>query len=360
LCADSEQTLASNETCCLAEIFLPNVRNEPELRDICQLLYRLNKHSLLIGCHVPEVDAVVRRNLRMGLGQTGVLQASETQMSWLSPTYKYLRQYDVDYSAKLGVPISRKLTTVKPSGTLSLVAGVTPGVHPAYSKFYIRRIRVDSSNPLVQQLRGLGHDVEYVRDFGGKPDLRTVVVCFPCRVPDGTVVAKDMTALTQIDVVERLQRDWSDNAVSCTIYYRKEELPAIRERLRTSWPRLKCVSFLLHSEHGFQQAPYEEITETQYNAMASRCKPMPIPLTAAQQLAAAAAAAAAPIPTVADKTADTVAAAASDAPGAVPARDAPTPRSRKARAGRWNDASAAHDSELLDDTECEGGSCPAR
>lgn len=335
--------MEANETCCLAEIFLPRVDSDAQLRDICELLYRCCKHSMLIGAHIPEVDAVVRKNLRMGLGATGYLQASETQKQWLPPTYEHLRRFDVAYSAKLGVPVSRKLTTVKPSGTLSLVAGVTPGCHPAYAKYYIRRIRIDAASPLIDWLRKRGHDVEFVRDFSGNADLRTMVASFPCRTPDGTVIAKDMTALQQIDVVERLQKDWSDNAVSCTIYYRKEELEAIRERLRASWPRLKCVSFLLHSEHGFAQAPYEEISEAVYEEMAARCKSM------------------LDLPT--DSKAPPTTPAPTPASPAAPTpslRNEPVPAPTGPGGPAWNETAVSHDSELLGDTECAGGSCPAR
>jgi adenosylcobalamin-dependent ribonucleoside-triphosphate reductase len=260
-----EQGLASYETCCLAETFLPNIQSVEEMKRIAYLLYRINKHSLALACHHPETADIVHKNMRMGIGVTGYLQASEEQRKWLPEVYRYLREVDREYSAARGFPTSIKLTTVKPSGTLSLLAGTTSGCHPGYSKYYIRRIRIASNHSLVEACRNHGFPVEYVKNFDGTQDHSTVVVEFPCSSPEGTILAKDMNAIDQLEVVRRLQAEWSDNAVSCTVYYRMEELPAIREYLNTNYnSNFKSISFLLHSGHGFQQAPLEEISEEEY------------------------------------------------------------------------------------------------
>lgn len=261
----AEQGLNSYETCCLAEIFLPNITSEAELMEVATYLYRINKHSLALDCHLEETQDVVHKNMRMGIGVTGYLQSTEEQKQWLSSVYPKLRAYDVAYSKQNNWPVSIKLTTVKPSGTLSLLAGVTPGVHPAYARYYIRRIRIASNSPLANLCRKHGYFSEYQKNFDGTEDRNTVVVSFPCKVPDNAVLAKDTTAIEQLEFVKRLQTDWSDNAVSCTVYYKKEELPAIKKWLKNNYnDNVKSVSFLLHSEHGFAQAPYEEITKEQY------------------------------------------------------------------------------------------------
>lgn len=211
--------------------------------------------------------------MRMGIGVTGYLQATEEQRSWLADNYEQLREFDKEYSAEKGWPISIKLTTNKPSGTLSLLPGVTPGVHPGYSTFMIRRVRFASNSPIVQVVRNHGYKVEYVRNFDGTDDYNTVVAEFPMRYPEGTIVEKDMDAIKQLETIKRLQTEWSDNSVSCTVYYKREELPAIREYLANNYNKsIKTVSFLLHNEHGFDQAPLEEITEEQYNEMVANTK----------------------------------------------------------------------------------------
>ena len=270
----AEQSLAPFETCCLAEIYLPNIETERELKDVATLLYRINKHSLAIKCEVPETEDIVHKNMRMGIGVTGYLQATEEQRSWLSSVYTHLRAYDREYSRICGFPTSIKLTTVKPSGTLSLLAGVTPGAHPGYSQYYIRRIRMAADSELVRVCRDNGYHVEYVRNFDGTDDHSTVVVSFPCSFPEGTTFADDMSAVDQLEVIKRLQAEWSDNSVSVTIYYRKEELDAIKAWLNDNYVDVKSVSFLLHNEHGFDQAPMEEITYEQWKEMVESVTPI--------------------------------------------------------------------------------------
>jgi ribonucleotide reductase alpha subunit len=270
----AEQSLANFETCCLAEIYLPNITTYHELTQVARLLYRINKHSLAIPCAIKETEDIVHKNMRMGIGITGYLQATDEQRSWLDDCYDYLRDYDKEYSRLAGYPASIKLTTVKPSGTLSLLAGVTPGAHPGYSQYYIRRIRMASDSDLVGAARRNGYSVEYVRNFDGTEDKSTSVVSFPCSFPKGTKLAGDMTAIDQLEVIKRLQAEWSDNAVSVTIYYRKEELDEIKKWLAINYKNVKSVSFLLHNDHGFDQAPMEEISEQMFKELSALVTPI--------------------------------------------------------------------------------------
>lgn len=271
----AEQSLAPYETCCLAEIHLPNIESEEELKEVATYLYRVNKHSLNIKCHQKKTEDIVHKNMRMGIGITGYAMATKKQKSWLPKVYKYIRDYDKSYSKKHGFPESVKLTTVKPSGTLSLLSGVTAGAHPGYSHFFIRRVRMASNIPLVEACKEGGYHVEYVRNFDGSEDRNTVVVEFPCKFPKNTQVAYQITAIDQLETIKELQTNWSDNAVSVTIYYKKEELDGIKKWLSENYnSNLKTVSFLLHSDHGFDQAPYEEISADEYKKMIKGKKPI--------------------------------------------------------------------------------------
>ena len=271
----AEQSLENYETCCLAEVHLPNIDSKEELLSVVTNLYRIAKHSLTLPCHNKETEEVVHRNMRMGIGITGEAQATDEQKSWLDECYEKLREYDERYSKELGFPISIKLTTVKPSGTLSLLSGVTSGAHPGFSQYYIRRMRIAASSPLVQVIRDNGFPVEWKRNFDGTEDYSTVVASFPCKLPNHTVFASDCSAVDQLETISRLQTDWSDNSVSVTVYYRMEELEAIRDWLNTNYTtNVKTVSFMLHSGHGFDQAPMEEITEESYLEMKSGTTPI--------------------------------------------------------------------------------------
>ena len=271
----AEQSLAPYETCCLAEIHLPNIESKEELYEVATYLYRVNKHSLNLPCHHKETEEIVHKNMRMGIGVTGYCMATEEQKSWLKNCYTRLRTFDKVYSRAKGFPTSIKLTTVKPSGTLSLLSGVTSGGHPGFAEYFIRRIRMASNIPLVDLCRRNGYKIEYQKNFDGSDDRNTCVVEFPCSHPDNTVFAKDVSAVDQLEIVKRLQTEWSDNAVSVTVYYRKEELEEIKDWLSKNFnDNLKTVSFLLHSEHGFEQAPLEEITKEEYLDIISRVRPI--------------------------------------------------------------------------------------
>ena len=271
----AEQSLASFETCCLAEVFLPNIKTKEEFLDVITLLYRVNKHSLMLNCHHPETDEIVHKNMRMGIGLTGVLQANKTQLSWLDAGYKHLRDYDNRYSELKGFNRSIKLTTIKPSGTLSLLPGVTPGIHPGYAQYMFRRIRIAAEHPLVKVCREHGYPVEYAKNFDGSEDRNTLIITFPFSYPKGTKLAKDMTALDQLKAVKHMQEVWSDNSVSCTIYYKPEELPEIKDYLAKHYKNnYKSLSFLLHQDHGFAQAPYQEINKGSYDTLVAVTTPI--------------------------------------------------------------------------------------
>lgn len=214
--------------------------------------------------------------MRMGIGVTGILQSTDEQKSWLSDCYEYLRNYDEEYSEIHNWPTSIKLTTCKPSGTLSLLPGVTPGIHPSPAgPYYIRRIRMSSDSSLVELCRKNGYFVEYVRGFDGKPDFTTVVVEFPCKVPHGTPIGDSLGAIGHLELVKWLQTEWSDNSVSCTIYYKSEELPEIKKWLIDNFnTSLKTVSFLLYHGHGFDQAPYETISKERYDELVKVVRPI--------------------------------------------------------------------------------------
>jgi hypothetical protein len=271
----AEQSLEDGETCALAEVFLPNAESEEDLFNTVSYLYKIVKHSLALKCHQPLTEKVVHQNMRMGIGMTGIMQARAEQLEWLPRVYEKLRELDVAYSKLHSFNPSIKLTTIKPSGTMSLLPGVTPGCHPGFSQYYTRRIRVAANSPLINVCISHGYHVEPQYNFDGTTDQNTFVVSFPCAYPPGTKLANQVSALEQLDTVRWLQKNWSDNAVSCTVYYQKAELPGIQKYLAKHYDQeIKTCSFLLHQDHGFKQAPYEEISEDEYLSRKSLTRPI--------------------------------------------------------------------------------------
>ncbi|WP_396275011.1 hypothetical protein [Hyphomonas sp.] len=271
-----EISLASYECCNLSELYLNNISSKEELILCAKLLYKTQKAIAALPFIHEETNKIVHKNMRLGLGVTGICQSLD-KIDWLDSCYKELRKFDKEWSKERGWNRSIKLTTIKPSGTLSLLGGSTPGVHPAYSKYYIRRVRMASNDALVTYCRDLGYNVEYVVNFDGSENHDTVVVEFPCETPDGALFADDMGVIKQLEMVKKLQEVWSDNAVSVTAYYSETELLDLKKWLSENYENgIKSVSFLLRQKHGFKQAPYEEITKEAYESKKSKVKPIAI------------------------------------------------------------------------------------
>jgi len=264
------------ESCNLCEIYLNNLKDVEEFTKVAKLMYPVVKTIALLPYHNKATQKIVKKNLRLGIGLTGIVMKPDlVTPEVLTKVYQTLESEDNAFAFINDTNRSIKLTTVKPSGTLSLLGGATPGVHPAYAPYYIRRVRMASHDSLIKMCRDAGYKTEYVKNFDCTEDYRTMIVEFPVKLDDGVVVAKDMTAIKQLELHAHMQRYWADNQVSVTVYYKKEELPAIRAWLAENYnENVKTVSFLLHNEHGFAQAPYEEITAEKYAELIADLKPL--------------------------------------------------------------------------------------
>lgn len=270
----AEISLSNYECCNLCELYLNNIQSKEELIDCAKLLYKTQKAIAALPFIHEETNRIVHKNMRLGLGVTGVCQSLD-KLDWLDDCYVALRKFDRQWSKERSWSESIKLTTVKPSGTLSLLGGATPGVHPAYSQHYMRTVRMSSSDALVQICKDMGYHVEFLINFDGTENHDTVVVYFPCETPAGSILAKDMDVIKQLDMVKKLQTIWSDNAVSVTAYYKEEELNDLKTWLKDNYENnIKSVSFLLFKNHGFKQAPYQEIDEKTYLEARAKVKPL--------------------------------------------------------------------------------------
>jgi adenosylcobalamin-dependent ribonucleoside-triphosphate reductase len=200
----AEIALADGESCNLATIFLPNIESLAQMMEVSRLLYMLQKQVTRLSYPYEKTNSIVHKNARLGQSITGVLQCSEVQVGWLSKTYEYLKGFDKAYSKERGWNPSVRLTTVQPSGTLSLLPGVTPGIHPAFAKYYTRRVRFSSVDPLVDACRKRGYKVVWDIGLDGREDHTRYVVEFPCKSPEGSVLASEMTAVQQLEVIQLL------------------------------------------------------------------------------------------------------------------------------------------------------------
>ncbi|HEY9701543.1 MAG TPA: hypothetical protein V6C58_03815, partial [Allocoleopsis sp.] len=169
-------------------------------------------------------------------------------------------------------PMSVKTTSIKPSGSVSLLAGATPGMHWPESEYYIRRMRLGVNSPLVQPLKKAGYKIE--PDVNSKDT--TLVVEVPVHVGKGIRTVDKVSMWEQLNLASILQEHWADNQVSCTVTFDpKKEGDQIEHALNYFQYKLKGVSFLPKVELGaYPQMPYEAINATKYNKMVSKLKPL--------------------------------------------------------------------------------------
>jgi ribonucleotide reductase alpha subunit len=268
----SEQTLHNKENCTLVETFPSLHGTYEDYEKTLKYAYLYAKSVTLVPTHNEGTNAVMQCNRRIGTSMSGITQAMKRHgtrefLNWCNNGYKYLQELDQSYSDWLCIRPSIKITSVKPSGTVSLLPGVTPGIHYPQSQYYIRRIRFQKDSPLVAVLVDNGYTVEL-----DKYSPNTVCVEFPIEERYYDRSKDEVSMWEQLELAAQMQQYWADNQVSVTITFKPEEASSIKRALELYETRLKSVSFLPLKDHGYVQAPMETITEEQYQLMVSKIK----------------------------------------------------------------------------------------
>lgn len=259
----AEQPLESYEMCTLVETFPHHHDSIEDFEQTLKHAYLYGKAVTLLPTHWPETNEVMQRNRRIGCSVSGLAQFVEARSwnelrQWLDAGFHAVQARDHKYSEWLGVRESIRTTTVKPSGTVSLVAGATPGVHwPVASGDYWRRMRFSNVDPMLAVVKEAGYHVE--------PDVMnpktTSVVSFPTRGP----VVRDERSVSvweKAELAVLLQRWWSNNMVSCTLTFNESEKAQLPALISAKAGQLKTLSMLpLLPQGAYPQMPYEVLEE---------------------------------------------------------------------------------------------------
>jgi len=166
-----------------------------------------------------------------------------------------------EWAEKLGIKQAAAITCVKPSGTVSQLVNSASGIHPRFAPYYIRTVRADVKDPLAQYMQAAG--------FPCEPDVTkptNLVFSFPVKAPEGAVCTKEVGAMGQLQLWKTYQEHWCEHKPSITVYYRDAEFFDVAGWVWKNFDSVSGISLLPHSEHTYQQAPYQEITEDEYNA----------------------------------------------------------------------------------------------
>ncbi len=272
----AEQSLESFEMCTLVETYLNRHDSLEDFKRTLKFAYLYAKTVTLLPTHWEETNAIMQRNRRIGTSISGIANFADNNgwtilRDWLNEGYAVVKSYDDSYSEWLGVRPSIKMTTVKPSGTVSILAGESPGVHWASGgKFFNRAIRFANSDPMLPLFKMANYRVEPASE---SPDT-TSVVFFPIKT-SAKRAEKEVSVHEKVALAVVTQRYWSDNSVSVTVTFDPEkESDSIASILHMHDGQLKTVSFLPMGNTVYPQMPYTQISEEEYED--SRMKLFPI------------------------------------------------------------------------------------
>jgi len=263
----AEQPLESYELCTLVEVHLNRHESKEDFLKTLKFAYLYGKTVTLMPTHWPITNGIMQRNRRIGTSLTGIASFADENglpviREWMDEGYSTIRKYDHSYSEWLCVRESVRVTTVKPSGSVSLLSGATPGVHwgPG-GEFYLRAIRFGNTDPMMHLFKAAGYKIE-----DDLVSANTSVVYFP--VASGHKRSeKQVSLFEKIGLAATAQKYWSDNGVSVTLSFDKEtEKKFIAPALNMYEGQLKAVSFLPMGDKVYPQQPYSEITREEYNA----------------------------------------------------------------------------------------------
>ena len=216
----------------------------------------------------------------LGVSLTGIMDNEYTNGTWsnrkLNEEYRLenmleqLREEAVKtnktWAAKLGIPVSAAITCVKPSGTVSQLVDSASGIHARHSPYYIRTVRADKKDPLAVMMKDMGFPVE---DDVTKPQ-HTYVFSFPQKSPENAIYRKDMSAIEQLELWLTYQRHWCEHKPSITVSVKEEEWPEVGAWVYNHFDEMSGVSFLPFSDHVYKQAPYQDCSKEEYEALLAK------------------------------------------------------------------------------------------
>jgi ribonucleoside-triphosphate reductase len=271
----AEQSLESYELCTLVEVFLNRHESMEDFLRTCKFAFMYGKTVTLVPTHWEKTNAIMQRNRRIGCSISGIAAFADNQglpelRRWMDLGYGEIRRWDKVYSEWLCVRESIKTTTVKPSGSVSILSGSTPGVHwSPGGKHFLRTIRFAAHDPMVKQFVLAGYRVE-----DDVVSANTKVVYFPVATNNGRS-EKDVSIFEKVNLAAVAQRHWSDNAVSVTVSFdANEEDRHVETVLHMYEGQLKTVSFLPMGNTVYPQQPYTQITSEEYDGYGGQLLPV--------------------------------------------------------------------------------------
>jgi len=268
----AEIALRSNQFCNLTEVVL---RSEDTLKTIkekveCATILGTLQSTLTNFPYLRKIwNTNTEEERLLGVSLTGVcdcpalFNATEEDIQALRD---YSIKVNVEWALKLKIPASTSITTIKPSGTVSQLVNSSSGIHGRFAPYYIRTVRGDNKDPLTDFMKQTGVPSE---PCAMKPDS-TTVFSFPIESPKGSVMANELSAIEQLKLWLKLKQNWAEHSVSITVYVKDTEWLDVGAWVYKNFDQITGVSFLPYTEHSYQQAPYQPVSEKEYNESLSQ------------------------------------------------------------------------------------------
>lgn len=269
----SEIILRSNQFCNLTEVVIKPHDTVATLKQkvkIATILGTLQSSLVNFRYLRPIWRKNTEEECLLGVSFTGIMDNpmmyDNPKLDNLLNTFKeHSIAVNQDWAKKLGVNESTSITCVKPSGTVSQLVDSASGIHPRFSRYYIRRVRNDIKDPLTDLMIKQGFPYE-IDSF----NPNAVVFSFPMKSPESSKIVKEYSALEQLELWETYQDHWCEHKPSVTVYYQNTDFLKIGAWIWDNFDKVSGVSFLPHSDHVYEQAPYEEINEEKYTDLLSK------------------------------------------------------------------------------------------
>jgi ribonucleoside-diphosphate reductase alpha chain len=271
----SEIILRSGQVCNLTEVVV-------RATDTIETLAEKVRLATILGTiqstytKFPYLRKMWQRNTEeerlLGVSLTGVMDnpLMTLKNKGLDETLSYLRKVAVDtnaeWASRLGINVSTAISCNKPSGTVSQLVDSASGIHARHNDYYIRTVRGDNNDPLTEMMKDQGIPAE---PCVFNPET-TTVFSFPVQSPPNAVTRNDMSAIEQLETWLAYQRHWCEHKPSVTCTVREEEWLAVGAFVYEHFDEMSGVSFLPHSDHTYQQAPYQDCNKAEYEALLNK------------------------------------------------------------------------------------------
>ena len=265
-----EITLRNKEFCNLSEVVARKNDTQVTLMDKIRIATILGTYQSTLT-KFPYLSKQWKKNCDeerlLGVSITGQFDSKKVRNATTLEALKdYAIKINKQYAKKFGINPSASITCVKPSGTVSQLVNASSGMHPRYAPYYIRRVRISATDPLFRMLKEQG--VPYKPEVGQILDTaNTFVLEFPIKSPDGAITAGHITAIDQLEHWKMVKENYTEHNPSQTVYVSDDEWLKVASWIWDNWDLIGGLSFLPKQTHVYELAPYEEITETQYEQL---------------------------------------------------------------------------------------------